>query len=107
MEPIKVKFCEVHSPVFIAGKNLGVKLDPSRLGGLALFYHREYKELAIQWNGETGYVPSTNIVVYVPGEVKVPAPIVSHPMVAGVSTTAQVETPYGHVHAGPGKGKSK
>lgn len=104
MEPIELKFCEVHTAVFIAGCNLGLKLDPGRRGGLKLTYHRKYNELEVKWNGETGIVPITNVVVMVPGEPRKPLEQSSHPMVANIGS-AQVETPYGYVHAGPGHGK--
>jgi hypothetical protein len=108
MESLELKFAELHSPLFLAGCNLSVKLDPARRVGLELNYIRKFGELHVKWNGETAMVPVTNIVSMVAGSPKFKAdPNVSHPMVMGSSATAQVETPYGHVHAGPGKGKTK
>lgn len=104
MDPIELKFCEVHTALFIAGTNLGLKLDPGKRTGLELKYNRKNFELEVSWNGEVGLVPVTNIVVMVPGKSKAQPEPITHPLVAGISS-AQVETPYGHVHAGPGKGK--
>lgn len=101
---MELKFCEVHTPLFLAGTNLGLKLDPSKRTGLLLNYSRKDQELEVEWNGEKGYVPSTNVVIFVPGSPKKAADIITHPMIANIHS-AQVETPQGHVFAGPGKGK--
>lgn len=102
---IELKFCEVHTPLFLAGTNLGIKLDPTRRGGIALKYNEDMRRLEVTYNGETGWVPETNVAIMVPGKPKAKVELKSHDMIAGISTSAQVETPYGHVHAGPGKGK--
>lgn len=104
MEPMELKFVELHSPIFLAGTNMGLKLDPSKRGGLELTYFRDAGELHIKYKGEFAIVPTTNIVSMCPGKPNVAANLVTHPMVASIQS-AQVETPYGHVHAGPGKGK--
>lgn len=106
MELVELKFCEVHTALFIAGTNLGLKLDPGKRTGLKLQYNRKNFELEVAWNGEIGLVPVTNVVCMIPGKPKHLADVVSHPTVANVASTAQVETPFGHVHAGPGKGKT-
>ncbi len=102
---MQLEFCEVHAPLFLAGTNLGLKLDPAKRAGLELTYSREYEELEVKWNGKTGIVPVTNIAIMVPGKPKAREELKSHAMVANISRSAQVETPQGHVHAGPGKGK--
>lgn len=109
MEPIELKFAEVHSPLFIAGRNLGLKLDPmfGKTVGCHLEYHREFGEVHIAIDGEKGIIPVTNVICMVPGTPKARIAPVHHAMVANISQTAQVETPFGHVHAGPGKGKTK
>lgn len=100
---VNVSFAILHEGFIFAGKNFDAKLDPYRYGGLGLKYDQDDKELIISWNGEVMNMPHTNVKGYVIGEVKSRhvAPV-SHPMVSGVAITAQVETPYGHVHAGPG-----
>lgn len=104
MEELELKFVELHSPLFLSGTNLGVKLDPSKRTGMILSYFREDKELHVFWNKETAIIPTTNVVAMVPGKAAMHIPQHTHPIVAGISS-AQVETPYGHVHAGPGHGK--
>lgn len=103
---IDVKFAELHNPLFLNGKNFGVKLDPHRYREITLVYDKEDKELLVTWNKTTAHVPSPNVAYYIPGIVEDPKVVqISHPEILNISHTAQVETPYGHVHAGPGKGK--
>jgi len=102
----ELKFCEVQTALFIGGKNLGLKLDPKRLSGLKMEYDNDAKRLWVEWNGERGWTPEVNVVMAIPGKATKDRIIEkSHPMVAGIGS-AQVETPFGHVHAGPGKGKA-
>lgn len=105
MTTIDLKFAELHNALFLAGKNFGLKLDPGKLAGLELSYDRAEKELIVKWGSEIGIIPSSNIASMVPGLPEVKAPQHTHPIVAGIQS-AQVETPYGHVHAGPGMGKT-
>lgn len=107
MEKIQLKFAELRSPLFLKGKNFQLKLDPGALPGLELFYNKPDKELLVHWEGETGIVPMGNVAVMVPGIPKPPFVQSSHPIVAGLAQTAQVQTPYSHVHAGLGAGKTK
>jgi hypothetical protein len=102
---LQLKFAEVKTPCFIGGKNHGLKLDPTRSGGLELVYDRQEKELHATFNGETVIIPSGDIARMVEGVPTLRAPQVSHPMTAGI-ISAQVETPMSHVHAGHGHGKS-
>jgi hypothetical protein len=105
MAEIILKFAELHNPLFMAGKNFGLKLDPGKLSGLRLEYNRTEKELIVYWQKEKGIVPSSNIACMVEGVPEVKAPPMHHPIVAGIQS-AQVSTPYGHVHAGEGHGKT-
>lgn len=105
MTPITLKFAELHNPLFLAGKNHGMKLDPGRFAGMKLLYNRAEKELIVEWEGERGIIPSSNISCMVEGEVVKKEPQHTHPIIAGISS-AQVSTPYGHVHEGPGAGKT-
>jgi hypothetical protein len=102
---IDLKFAELHNPLFLSGKNFGLKLDPGKLTGLKLSYDRAEKELLVSWNGDIGIVPSSNIACMVEGTAEVKVPPYTHPIVAGIQS-AQVSTPYGHVQAGPGHGKT-
>lgn len=105
MPKIDLKFAQLHNPIFFGGKNFAPKLEPRHIAGLELFYDRENKELHVHYMGAIAIVPSTNIACMVEGVPDQKAPLVTHPMVAGISS-AQVETPFGHVHAGPGEGKT-
>lgn len=105
MAQLQLKFAELHNALFLGGKNFGLKLDPSMLGGLTLLYDRAEKELLVHWGEYIGIVPSSNIACMVIGEVKEKPLNQMHPIVAGM-ISAQVETPQGHVHAGLGHGKT-
>lgn len=102
---IQLKFAELHSPLFLAGTNLGMKLDPAKRSGLVLKYIREYGELHVIWQQELSIVPKTNVTNMVPGECKPHIQQISHAQGATISH-AQVETPMSHVHAGFGHGKT-
>lgn len=107
-EPFEVGYAMLHTPLFLGGKNLSEKLDRHHRPELHMVYDKQEMELVVSWNKKTARIPSTNVAYYIPGEAedrKIQA--IHHPMVAGAAANAQVETPFGHVHAGPGKGKSK
>ena len=101
-------FAFLHSTLFLGGKNHSDKLDSYRYPELKMVYDRAEKELIVTYRGKVAIVPSTNVAYYHPGPAEERQPLsASHPMVANASHTAQVETPFGHVHAGPGKGKKR
>ena len=102
MSKITLKSCELHTPLFLAGTNLQMKLPQNR-AGMTLEYDREHKELLVTYNGETAIVPSSNIASMVAGAVKEQQPAKANPYQA---REAQVSTPYAHVHAGHGHGKT-
>ena len=96
---LKLEFVELHGPLFLAGKNHGLKLFNK--AGVTLLYDRQEKELHVQFNEKTAIIPSTNIVAMHPyvGETVKAAP----PVVKGV-VKAQRSTPHDHVFSdGPGK----
>lgn len=105
MSQIGLKFAELHTALFHAGKNFGLKLDPLKVTGLNLVYDRAEKELLVTWSGQTAIVPINNVASMQEGAVD------SHRRtVVAIPPgfkTAQVETPMSHVHAGPGAGKSR
>lgn len=110
MSRIQLKFAELHAPLFLfgdkGGKNLGYKLDVSKIKGLVLEYDREEKELHVTWEGMTSFTPATNIVSMVEGQAG-PAPkLVGDTTQRVIPQSAQVSTPFGHVHAGPGQGQT-
>jgi hypothetical protein len=100
---IDLKWCEVHSPIFLAGTNLGVKLDPSKRQGLKLQYDREHKELVIGWNKEEAIIPSSNVATMVIGLL----PNANYVEPVRGKVVAQVSTPQDHVFKGEGAGKTK
>lgn len=103
---IEVGFAELHNPLFLGGKNFGLKLDSHRHPELKIVYDKAEKELLVTWLGKTAFIPSANVAYYVPGKaddrkiVQVAAPQVAH------VGSAQVETPMSHVHRGEGHGKT-
>ncbi len=103
---IGLKFAELHNALFLGGKNHGLKLDPGKVDGLKLSYDRAEKELIVEWSSHKGIIPTSNVACMVEGAPEKPYQQSSHPMVAGLQS-AQVETPMGHVHQGPGKGKTR
>ncbi len=104
---IEVSFAALHEPLFLGGKNFEKKLDPYRYKDLKLEYDLVEKELHITWATHFARMPSTNVAYYVPGKPKDrKIEQTAAPMVAGISGTAQVETPMSHVHAGMGAGKT-
>jgi hypothetical protein len=103
----EVSFAKLHDDLFFNRKSFGKTLEPNIHGGLKMIYDDTARELLVTWQNKTAHIPSTNIASYCVGEVedrKIHQ--TSAPMVAGISS-AQVETPFGHVFEGPGKGKTK
>lgn len=110
---IDLKFAELHAPLFLAGKNFGLKLEPGshKHTGMVLVYDRAEKELLVTWMGEEAIVPVSNVATMT---VKERTAIRSEPLAdmarqphsanALSKATAQVHTPQSHVHAGPGHG---
>jgi hypothetical protein len=123
MEQMNLRFVELHTPLFVGGTNLGAKLDSRKRTGLRLVRDFKNQELIVIWNQELSQIPwNSNVAnsiafkkdqekileTLIPAEINVLpyAAQQSHPMTAGIGS-AQVETPFGHVHAGPGKGKTR
>jgi hypothetical protein len=99
----KVEFAELHGPLFLAGKNHGLKLFSK--AGLCLEYDEEKKQLFATYNGKTSRIPEANISSFIEASsipvVETPAP----PPKGKVK--AQVSTPQDHVFAdAPGKFKN-
>lgn len=104
---VDISFAELHNALFFGGKNHGLKLDPYKCSDLSLIYDRGEKELLVTWKNETAIVPSSNVASMTEGKPKDRKVVqMSHPMVAGIGGSAQVETPMSHVHAGMGHGKT-
>lgn len=102
---IELSFAELHNPLFLAGTNLQMKLQPEKRTGLKLTYDRAEKELLVEWQGQTAIVPSSNISSMTPKLILNPAKIEPQaPTPELARRSAQVSTPQSHVHAGPGHG---
>ncbi len=105
---VAVSFARLHEDLFFGSKSFGKRLDVGAHTGLKMTYDRDDNELTVRWNGATAHIPSANIASYSTDAAKDRGlTAVHHPMVAGAMASAQVETPMSHVHAGPGKGKTK
>jgi hypothetical protein len=67
MRRIQLQFAELHTPLFLAGKNFGYKLS-TKLAGLQLAYDRDEKELLVTYNDKTAIVPWSNVSAMVESE---------------------------------------
>lgn len=104
MKLTQLRFAELHNPLFHAGKNFGTKLDPGKTGGLKIEWDEERRFLAVTYSGRTSLLPESSIQSMEEGSPVTHISQHTHPIVAGIQS-AQVETPFGHVFEGPGKGK--
>ncbi len=109
---IDLDSAELHSPLFLGGKNHQLKLAATERTGVKLVYDRAEKELLVSWRcplgkDHLGIVPLSNVAVMCPAKEDAEAtklqakvePVILH------KHTAQVSSPTDHVFAGPGKGK--
>jgi hypothetical protein len=101
-----VKYAELHTPIFLAGTNLGAKLDPHKRTGLTLHFDEDKKRLIVGWNGATACVPEPNCSMWIEGKVVAHSHVAPAPVVK-TKVTAQADSPQSHVFAGPGGGKYK
>ncbi len=100
----QLKRVVLHNSVRIAGKNFTNRLDPAECSGLVISADLKTGLISASYMGETAIIFQPDHIVF--GDLKERKIVqMSHPQVASV-VGAQVETPYGHVHAGPGKGKT-
>jgi hypothetical protein len=126
MTKIALKFAELHTPLFLAGTNLGLKLNPRERKGLEIEYDRAEKELWVHWNGGMAIVPSTNVASMTLWQADAAllttdkigldsgaailgardVEVVPLPLITKTKVSAQVSTPTSHVFEGPGAGKS-
>lgn len=104
----EVSYAELHDGFNLKGTNLTGRLDIQRTQGLSMYWDYEIDKLVISLKGATVKVPPPNVKCYADMENNPNKKVhqVASPMVANIAHTAQVETPFGHVHAGPGKGKT-
>lgn len=102
-----VRFLELHTELFHAGKNFGKKLVPKATSGLKLQWDSKERWFEVTWNGRSGYIFSTNAAfmeLEVGDVIELPKNDHKTEHVEG-RRRAQVSTPTGHVFEGEGKGK--
>jgi len=110
---IELEFAELHTALFLGGKNHGLKLHNVRPGDPELIYDRAEKELWISHNNKVAIIPLSNVVSMTPTiESLKPQPEAQEPVVQTVKTakfqktiSAQVSTPTSHVFRGEGGGE--
>lgn len=104
---IELRFIDLHGPTFLAGTNLGQKLNVKQRTGLKLQHDVNNRWFLITYNGETCLMPEMNAQTWEPldlteygyaaSKVFTPQAKVttagSSAMTATIHT-AQVETPY-------------
>ena len=90
---MKIKFAELHSPLFFGSRNFSTKLDVVRYAGLRLDYDRKEKELIAVYNNQMAIIPSSNVASMVidDGVVDAARPINPIP----IKVKAQASTPQG------------
>lgn len=107
---INLCFAELHTPLFLGGRNFGLKLDNNKFTGLELVYDQTEKELWITNGGKTAIIPTSNVVSMTPApilleEVLPQAKAVSQsnlpPEKFKTNLSSQVSTPTSHVFAKP------
>ena len=59
---IKCKFIELHTPLFLAGTNLGTKLDISKRTTVTLAYHKDIDLVVVNYNEGMALIPLSNVV---------------------------------------------
>lgn len=102
----ELEFVETHSPIFLAGTNLGQKLDPKKRQGLKLSFDIEHNRTWIEFNGKACFITVEGVIVpsdptqfgYEPAsKFKAPPVIVQTapggPVARRMKATAQVSDP--------------
>ena len=102
----EIEWAELHSPLFLSGTNLGMKLDPKKRMGLKMAYDEDKKHLYVTYNGATTRVPEPSILNMVELGDQVTPTIVHEPKVIKRVISAQVSGPQDHVFGGLGNGKT-
>ena len=104
---VKIAFAELHTPLFLAGKNFGQKLIPNTM--IFLSFNTEDKALYVEYQGKVARLPEAAVASLTPVDptdlgyqlqnaaVTPPRVVsnVSHPRKTNVSKSAQVSDPTG------------
>lgn len=110
----KVKLVQLHEPLFLAGVNFGIKLQPrSGKGELELSYNSDSDHVIVDFKGERAHIKNWASFNEDNGikEEKIHVPFVTSPAVKaqasgpgqGLKMNAQVETPLDKVQGKPGR----
>lgn len=104
---MKLKFAELHKPLFLAGTNLGEKLDIGKRT-IELVYDRDHQELQVTYNAQTAIVPVSNVASMTPMSSGALEEQAAPKAIAAPLTPikAQVSTPQDHVFK-TGSGKKR
>lgn len=110
---VDIGFCHFHGPVFFARKNFKEKIDVRSDKGpdgsaLSMRYDRDEKEMILRCGDHEAFVPSSNIVSFVPLHAAKKIPLIqpTSNVSANPSINAQVSGPHDHVFAGLGSGQT-
>ncbi len=115
----EIVWAELHGSLFLAGTNLGMKLDPKGRSGIKMEYDEQRRHLYVTYNSKTCRIPETSVLSMVEGEkVKLSdaerfeieqrklEETIPFPPPRFTGAEAQVSTPMSHVHAGLGAGQT-
>lgn len=58
---MKVVYCDLHSPLFLAGKNFGTKLNPDQVSGLEMVFDKEFQAVIVKYNKKECLIPLANV----------------------------------------------
>jgi hypothetical protein len=106
---IELEFAELHTPLFLGGKNFGLKLMATPQTKIELIYDRAEKELWVNFNGKTAVIPTSNVVSMTPKGLAEVIPLDQNQVQTAPTgkhkktQSAQVSSPTSHVFGeGPG-----
>lgn len=105
MAKVPLSWLELHSELFLGGKNFKKRLPAKEFPNLAMSVDDDAKLLYLSYNGHNVELPLTSAFLWSKAsEAPQPLPPPVPPKSLGFGE-AQVSTPQSHVFEGPGKGK--
>lgn len=107
---VSIEYAELHTPLFLGGKNFGTKLEPHGKHkhaqyGLSLEFDESKKRMLAKYLSKTAHIPEAAVAYWIPGDGSQFKVVKNEAPPANKGITAQVSTPQSHVQAGPGFGK--
>lgn len=90
---MKLKYLELHKPLFFAGRNFTEKLDGKRFTDIRMDYDAKERMVHVVYNGSVCYIP----IESVHSMIELDSQPVAEPVKATFmgKIKAQVSTPYG------------